>query len=95
MLQTPDGPIRLSVQGRFDSDDGDVLTGWAVAGAGIANRPRYEVADHLAAGRLVEVLPGTPPIASQFGYLMPHRQLQDPKVRLFVDFASRRLKGAV
>jgi hypothetical protein len=28
------------------------------------------------------------------GCLMPHRELQDPKVRLFVDFAIRSLKGA-
>jgi DNA-binding transcriptional LysR family regulator len=86
---------KLMVSGRFDADDGEVLAEWARDGAGIANRPRYEVAADLEAGRLVEVLPDTPPVAAQFGCLMPHRQLQDPKVRLFVDFATRELKGAV
>ncbi|MDO5705710.1 MAG: LysR family transcriptional regulator [Paracoccus sp. (in: a-proteobacteria)] len=95
MLETPQGRQKLTVKGRFDADDGDVLTGWALTGAGIANRPRYEVADHLASGRLIELLPDTPPVAAQFGCLMPHRQLQDPKVRLFVEFAARQLKGAV
>ncbi|MBV0891081.1 LysR family transcriptional regulator [Paracoccus sp. Z118] len=93
VLETPEGRRKLAVSGRFDADSGDVLTEWALAGAGIANRPRYEVAAHLADGSLVEVLPDTPPISAQFGILMPHRQLQDPKVRLFVDFAAQELRG--
>ncbi len=91
-LRTPDGPRKLTVGGRFDTDDGDVLTMWALGGHGIANRPRYEVADHLARGQLVEILPDTPPAPAQFGCLTPHRRLQDPKVRIFADFAVRELK---
>ena len=34
-LRTPDGPQALSVQGGFDADDGDLLTGWALDGRGI------------------------------------------------------------
>ncbi|AXC49294.1 LysR family transcriptional regulator [Paracoccus suum] len=93
VLQTPEGRRKMMVAGRFDADDGDVLIGWALEGAGIANRPRYEVEEHIQAGRLVEVLPETPPLAAQFGVLTPHRQLQDPKVRLFTDFAARELKA--
>lgn len=94
MLQSPEGPIKLMVSGRFDADDGDVLTQWAVAGQGIANRPRYEVADHIKAGRLVEILTGNVPVPAQFGMLTPHRRLQDPKLRLFADFAARETRGA-
>lgn len=92
-LETPYGPRKMTVSGRFDADDGDVLTQWALDGAGIANRPRYEVRAHLEAGRLLEVLPQTPPLGAQFGCLTPHREFQDPKVRLFIDFAVRSLKG--
>lgn len=95
VLDTPEGRAKLAVTGRFDADAGDVLTAWALDGAGIANRPRYEVAAHLADGSLVELLPDTPPVPVQFGALLPHRQLQDPKVRLFVDFAVQELKGAL
>jgi DNA-binding transcriptional LysR family regulator len=94
VLETPEGRRKLNVSGRFDADDGDVLTGWALNGAGIANRPRYEVREYLASGSLIEVLPDTPPVGAQFGSLTPHREFQDPKVRLFVDFAARALKGA-
>lgn len=92
VLQTEDGPRKMMVGGRFDTDDGDVLTSWALAGEGIANRPRYEVIQDLKDGRLVEILPATPPLPAQFGCLTPHRRLQDPKVRMFADFAVRELK---
>lgn len=94
VLQTPEGPQKMMVNGKYDADDGDVLSAWALEGRGIVNRPRYEVAAHLEAGRLVEVLPETSPVSSQFGVLTPHRRLQDPKVRLFSDFIARDLRGA-
>ncbi|MFT4013065.1 MAG: LysR family transcriptional regulator [Paracoccus sp. (in: a-proteobacteria)] len=93
VLQTAEGPMKLLVNGRFDADDGDVLTDWALKSRGIANRPHYEVAEHLAAGRLIEVLPESRPLPAQFGVLTPHRRLQDPKVRLFADFIARETRG--
>ena len=93
VLETPEGPQKMLVNGKFDADDGDVLSAWAQEGRGIVNRPRYEVAAQLASGDLVEVLPQFPPIASQFGVLTPHRRLQDPKVRLFADFVARETRA--
>ncbi|MCT8161607.1 LysR family transcriptional regulator [Pseudoruegeria sp. SHC-113] len=93
MLQTARGPQKLEVSGRYDADDSDVLTDWALAGRGIVNKPRFDVADHLAAGRLVEVLPEHRPVPSIFGCLYPHKKLLDPKVRRLVDFVvARRAK---
>ncbi|EEX11892.1 transcriptional regulator, LysR family [Citreicella sp. SE45] len=94
-LRTESGLRRLEVAGRFDADDGDVLTRWALDGHGIANRPRLEVAQHLRSGALVEVLPQTPPLPATFGCLFPHRKLQDPKIRLFVDYMAEAVKAAV
>ncbi|AUM73825.1 LysR family transcriptional regulator [Paracoccus jeotgali] len=93
VIETAQGARKFMVKGQFDADDGDVLRDWALAGHGIANRPRYEVAEDLAEGRLVEILPETPPVTAQFGVLMPHRRLQDPKLRLFVDYAVQALKS--
>lgn len=92
-LQTDLGPVKLEVSGKYDADDGDVLTEWALAGRGIINKPRFEVADHLENGRLVEVLPNTPPLPTIFGCLYPHKRLQDPKVRLFVDHIASHSKA--
>ncbi|MCK0150143.1 LysR family transcriptional regulator [Marivita sp. S6314] len=91
-VRTDMGPRKLEVRGKFDADDGDVLTDWAVAGRGIVNKPRFDVREHLEAGRLVEVLPHTPPMPTIFGCLYPHKKLQDPKVRLFVDHVARNSK---
>ncbi len=53
----PDGPRRVPVTGPLESDDGDVLTGWALESqGGIVLKPVFEVAEHLAEGHLVPVL---------------------------------------
>lgn len=91
-LQTPDGPRRFEISGPFESDDGDVLTGWALDGRGIVLKPIFDVADHLRAGRLIPVADATPPLPTQLSSLSQHRRLKDPKVRLFTDFMAARIK---
>lgn len=85
-LVTPEGPRRYEVTGPYESDDGDVLTGWALAGRGIVMKPWFEVAEHLRSGALVPVAEATPPLPVQLAALTPHRRLRDPKTRLFSDF---------
>jgi DNA-binding transcriptional LysR family regulator len=85
-LCTADGPRRFDVKGPFESDDGDVLTGWALAGRGIVMKPLFEVADHLARGELVTVVEAEPPLPAQLACLFPHKRLLDPKSRAFIDF---------
>jgi DNA-binding transcriptional LysR family regulator len=94
-LSTPDGLRKVEVSGPYDTDDGDVLTDWALAGRGIIAKPVFEVARHLASGTLVSVLPQTPPAAVKFACLYPHKRFQDPKVRLFIDFMSDHCKRRV
>lgn len=94
-LQTPDGPKRFRVAGRYECDDGDVLTEWALAGEGIALKPVFEVAEHLNDGRLVPVAEATPPVPVQMACLYTHRRRQDPKARLFMEFMTVRLGTAV
>lgn len=94
-LNTPDGMQKLAVAGPFESDDGDVLTDWALAGQGIINKPRFEIAQHLQSGALIEVLPATPPEAVTLTCVYPHKRLQDPKVRLFIDFMSDNIRARV
>lgn len=85
-LQTEDGLQRFNVGGPYDADEGDVLTEWAVEGRGIVNKPYFEVADHIKSGALVPILQSTPPPSARLACLYPHRRLQDPKIRLFIDF---------
>jgi DNA-binding transcriptional LysR family regulator len=94
-LQTPEGPRRFEIAGPFESDDGDVLTGWALDGRGIVMKPVFEVAEALRDGRLVPVATATPPVPTQLSSLSQHRRLKDPKVRLFTDFMAARIKEAM
>jgi DNA-binding transcriptional LysR family regulator len=94
-LATPAGPTKFEVHGPFDSDDGDVLTGWALSGRGIINKPRFEVEPFLRDQRLKVILAATPPIPIQLAAVYPHKKLQDPKVRLLLDFMAERCQRLI
>jgi DNA-binding transcriptional LysR family regulator len=94
-LLTPLGPTKFEVRGPFDSDDGDVITGWALAGRGIINKSRFEVEPFIRDGRLKVILPGNPPPPIQLAAVYPHKKLQDPKVRLLLDFMAERCQRLI
>jgi DNA-binding transcriptional LysR family regulator len=94
-LQTPEGPQTLSVQGSFDADDGDLLTGWALAGQGIVLKPLWEVAEYIKDGRLLPVLPDCPPESVTLSVLYPHRRLLPARVKAFADFAVTRFAAEI
>lgn len=92
-LQTPEGLRRFEISGPFETDDGDVLTGWALDGRGIVLKPVFEVAEHLKSGALVPVATANPPLSAQLSALSQHRRLKDPKVRLFTDYITARIRA--
>jgi DNA-binding transcriptional LysR family regulator len=94
-LSTPAGPAKFEVHGPFDSDDGDVLTGWALSGRGIVNKPRFEVEPFIRDRRLQVILASAPPTPVQFAAVYPHKKLQDPKVRLLLDFMAERCQRLI
>jgi DNA-binding transcriptional LysR family regulator len=94
-LQTPAGPRKLDVRGPYDSDDGDVLTGWALAGHGVILKPRFEVEPFVRDRRLKVILADTPPATVQLAAVFPHRQYQDTKLRLLLDFMADRCQRMI
>jgi DNA-binding transcriptional LysR family regulator len=88
-LNTPTGPQMVQVSGRFDADDGEVLTRWALLGEGIMEKSYWPLVDHFREGRLRIVLPDFPPKPSTLVMLYPHRELPT-KVRIFADFIVER-----
>lgn len=89
------GWAKVDVRGPYDSDDGDVLTGWALAGHGIINKPRFEVEPFIRDQRLQVILPGNAPPPVQLAALYPHRNYQDQKVRLLLDFMAERCQRMI
>ncbi|HTV67359.1 MAG TPA: LysR family transcriptional regulator [Rhizobiaceae bacterium] len=94
-LKVPGGVQKIEVHGPFDSDDGDVLTEWALSGRGIVNKPRFEVEPFIRDQRLKMILTKTPPTSVQLAGVYPHKKLQDPKVRLLLDFMADRCQRLI
>lgn len=85
---TVDGSVQeFKASGWMSVNDAECYTSAALAGCGLIQVPRFRLEEHLAAGRLVQVLtewacPDLPVCA-----LYPfHRQLS-PRVRVFIDWA--------
>jgi DNA-binding transcriptional LysR family regulator len=84
--------VTIPVSGPFDVDDGDVLTQWALDGLGVALKPLFEVAEHVAAGRLIEVLLEAPPQPVTLGLLYPTRRMLPPRAKTFIDLSVDELR---
>ncbi|MGE3642978.1 MAG: LysR substrate-binding domain-containing protein [Beijerinckiaceae bacterium] len=86
---------RFDPIGPLESDDGDVLTGWALLGCGIVNKTIFEVAHYLATGELMPVATANPPTPQPFSCVYPHKRLQDMKTRLLIDFMVARCREQI
>ncbi|PTD18963.1 LysR family transcriptional regulator [Sphingomonas fennica] len=81
----------LAIDGAFDTDSGQAMRTAALAGVGIAQLLRLAVADELAAGRLVQLLPHDPLAAIPVQALHAFGRLAPLRVRLFTDFLAEAL----
>ena len=86
---------RYDFLGPLESDDGDVLTDWALVGCGIVNKTLFEVKHHIESGELIELAKNTPPTDLPFACIYPHKRLQDPKIRIFIDYMVSECKSLV
>ena len=78
----------VRVNGRFESNYGEVLRDACVAGLGIALHSEWHVSEDLRAGRLRQVLSHYKLADSGIYALMPQRRLVPLRVRAFVDFLA-------
>jgi len=77
------------------SDNGDALRGACLAGVGIGNFYRFHVADDLARGTLIEVLPQHPLRPKTIYAILPHRHMVRPLVRGFTAFLVDEVQAAL
>jgi DNA-binding transcriptional LysR family regulator len=90
-LQDGDHEVTVRVNGRLESNQGELLRDAAVAGLGIAMHSTWHVNGDLRAGRLQVVLPEYSLTDTGIHAVMPQRRLVPPRVRAFVDFLADRL----
>jgi LysR family transcriptional regulator, transcriptional activator for dmlA len=77
--------LAIDLRGRLSSDNGEQVHAWALAGRGLQRRSIWDVADDLAAGRLVEVLARYTSRAAPIHAVYPSRRMLPGKTRLFID----------
>lgn len=86
------GPRTVKVSGDRISDDAEVTRRWGVAGKGIVYKSKIDVADDLAAGRLVDLLPDQGE-RSPLNLVSAHRSQLTPAVQRLRDFLRQRLSA--
>jgi LysR family transcriptional regulator, transcriptional activator for dmlA len=75
----------VKICGALSSSDGGVLREWALSGEGISLEAYWDVAEDLAAGRLVEILPDYHSPALDLHAVFAPVKPTPPRIRLFVD----------
>lgn len=84
--------IQLMIRPAIETNNGDTATQLAVAGAGIARVGLFNVADEIAAGRLVEILTAyCPQDIEPFHALYLGGATLPARVRVFIDFLAEKL----
>lgn len=81
--------LEISVDGPLTSSEPEVLIRVALDGAGIAYLFANQVEEHIAAGRLVRLLPDWTPAFPGFFIYYPSRRQLRPPLRAFLDHVSR------
>lgn len=93
-LQGPNGAMDVPVKPAIAADNALMLRRAVLDGAGIALLADFLVADDLAHGRLVEVLPAYRPQPGIVSIVFPERPILARKTRVFIDFLARRWTSA-
>ncbi len=78
-------PASAPVAGNLSANETQVLLAAALGGAGVAMQPHYAVAAHLAAGRLVPLLPGFTPHALGVHAIYASRRQMPVALRVLLD----------
>ena len=87
----PDGqPGAVRVSGNVVTNSAETLRLLALRGRGLFLAPSFIVADDLAAGRLVPLLPNHRPVEFAISAIYPHRHYLSTKVRSFIDLLAER-----
>jgi DNA-binding transcriptional LysR family regulator len=91
-FESPRGALSVEVRSKLHANDGRVVLEAARRGLGFAALPSYLVANDLADGRLLQVLPGFPMAAPWLKALVPRMKMDKPAVRELIAFMKARMQ---
>ena len=85
-FEGPDGPVTVSVSGRFRTDNGEGVREAVLAGLGFAVLPTWFFGSEVTDGRLRPVLTGWEPPPTAITAVYPSRRNLAPRTRAVIDF---------
>lgn len=88
-----DEVVEYHLKARISVTGADLYTGAAVTGLGLVQVPRYRITRELAEGRLIVVLPQTPPPPMPVSVLYPQNRQLSARVRVFTQWLALRFKA--
>ncbi len=83
----------VALPGRITVSGVDAYVGCCEMGMGIAQFPRYVIADALERGEMLELLPDTPPPALPMTVLYPQQRQMPLRLRVFIDWMVALIGG--
>jgi LysR family transcriptional regulator for bpeEF and oprC len=83
----------LMLKGRVTVTSADAYAACCLQGLGFIQAPRLRLENFLRSGKLVEVLPKSPPPPLPISVMYPHQRQLSPRVRVFIDWVVDRLAG--
>jgi DNA-binding transcriptional LysR family regulator len=86
-------PRHVRVRGPLSSNDGDVVTQWALEGRGVIMRSEWHVRPHVERGELVRVLPHIPTPAADIYALLEDDGHVPRRVTELIEHLAARLPG--
>ncbi len=86
---------KIKVSGRHEANDADIIHRWAVAGKGIAYKSRLDMAEDLASGALVELMPDYQSPELHIYLICPSRKQVTPVVLMLRDFLRKKCAEAL
>lgn len=86
---------QINPNGRFAGNQLETLLDAVLSGCGLAVLPLFLVADNLKRGRLVRLLPETPPIVGMATLLWPASRNLPVRTRQFIDLLAARVPQLV
>lgn len=88
-------PKTLAMRSRVTVNSAESYIACCLAGLGLIQIPAYDAAEHVAAGRLVEVLPGQHAAPMPLALLYPHRRQRAARLQAFVEWTRELLAARV
>lgn len=80
--------LTVAMASSITVDGAEAYVAAALAGLGLIQVPAYDVADLVASGELVEILPNHPPGHVPLSFLFVRRRNLSPRVRLFQEWIT-------